>query len=317
MKIQNTAVLSESPIEKPNELSTDLQHLKAISEYYEQAGPDYEAWSGRYNMHFGYYRAGINPFNREAMLEEMNQQIGKRLQLDKNSPYEIADLGCGLGATARSMALQFPQSQLYGISICPWQVQQARKLNVAAQLQDRVQMMVGDYTIMPFADGSLDGCYAIESACYAPGNDKAPLLQEAARVIKPGGKLVIADGFFKHDRPQGKLMQRLYRRLSECWVIREFALLPSFKHALVKAGFTNVKVEEIGFRVAPSVTHIPITVMRFLGKELWRTGSLKLNRNRTNNFIGPLLGMLAGLNRSRFGYYIITATKAGEPKFIM
>jgi hypothetical protein len=37
--------------------------------YYENAGPDYGQWSSGFNMHFGYYRFGLNPFRRESMLE--------------------------------------------------------------------------------------------------------------------------------------------------------------------------------------------------------------------------------------------------------
>jgi hypothetical protein len=50
----------------------------SFQRYYEEAGPDYAAWSANFNMHFGYFRWGMNPFDREAMLEEMNRQIFDR-----------------------------------------------------------------------------------------------------------------------------------------------------------------------------------------------------------------------------------------------
>lgn len=34
-------------------------------------------------MRFGLWRTGINPFNREAMLEQMNREIGARLCIDE------------------------------------------------------------------------------------------------------------------------------------------------------------------------------------------------------------------------------------------
>jgi hypothetical protein len=33
----------------------------SLEQYYREAGPDYEAWSREFNMHFGYYRVGANP----------------------------------------------------------------------------------------------------------------------------------------------------------------------------------------------------------------------------------------------------------------
>ena len=39
--------------------------------YYEEAGPDFGQWSAGFNMHFGFYRFGMNPFRREPMLNEL------------------------------------------------------------------------------------------------------------------------------------------------------------------------------------------------------------------------------------------------------
>lgn len=47
--------------------------------YYEEAGPDYAAWSPNFNMHFGFFCQGMNPLNREAMLEQMNYEVLQRL----------------------------------------------------------------------------------------------------------------------------------------------------------------------------------------------------------------------------------------------
>ena len=39
-----------------------------LHRYYEEAGMDYAAWSPAFNMHFGWWRRGMNPFRREPML---------------------------------------------------------------------------------------------------------------------------------------------------------------------------------------------------------------------------------------------------------
>jgi MPBQ/MSBQ methyltransferase len=79
-----------------------------LEQYYIEAGPDYAAWSHEFNMHFGYYRAGANPLNREAMLEQMNAEVLARLQLGPTLEPRLLDLGCGLGATLRSFARRLP-----------------------------------------------------------------------------------------------------------------------------------------------------------------------------------------------------------------
>src|SRR6476620_11007024 len=47
--------------------------------YYTEAGMDYRAWSRNFNMHFGFYRWGMNPLSLESMLEEMSRQVFRRL----------------------------------------------------------------------------------------------------------------------------------------------------------------------------------------------------------------------------------------------
>src|SRR5271169_2621839 len=87
-----------------------------LEQYYSEAGPDYAAWSPEFNMHFGYYRAGSNPLHREAMLEQMNAEVLGRLQLGANEEPRLLDLGCGLGATLRSIARRLPRALLLGLT---------------------------------------------------------------------------------------------------------------------------------------------------------------------------------------------------------
>jgi len=99
-----------------------------IISYYEGAGPDYYAWSKNYNMHFGYFEKGMNPFSLEPMLERLNWEVLQRLEIESNSAPHIADFGCGLGASLRYFAKQFPQAALKGVTIVPWQVEQGNSL---------------------------------------------------------------------------------------------------------------------------------------------------------------------------------------------
>jgi len=41
-------------------------YYQGIIHYYSETGMDYEPWSRQFNMHFGYFKFGMNPFNREA-----------------------------------------------------------------------------------------------------------------------------------------------------------------------------------------------------------------------------------------------------------
>src|SRR5260370_27202528 len=150
-----------------------------LEQYYSEAGPDYAAWSREFNMHFGYYRAGANPLDRESMLEQMNAEVLARLYLDDIAEPRLLDLGCGLGATLRSFARRLPHARLLGIKRVPWQVERANALNDAAGCGERVRVIEGDYedTILPRS--SFAGTYALERSCHAHAAAKCALLPEA------------------------------------------------------------------------------------------------------------------------------------------
>jgi MPBQ/MSBQ methyltransferase len=271
---------------------------ESLVRYYSEAGPDYAAWSPNFNMHFGYWTWGVNPFNREAMLERANQQVATRLGLD-GKPRHIVDLGCGLGATARFITRHYPQVRLTGVTIVPWQVDEARRLSSAA-----IHFVEEDYTATSFATSSFDGAYSLESSCHAPGADKAALIREAYRILKPGARLVVVDGFQKLDTPMSAPVRRAYETICRCWVM-EAAHLASFLRCLEGTGFDDIRVEDASWRAAPSVAHVPWVSLRFLLQEA-RHG---LTEQRKNNLLAPIVMLLLGMDRRRFGYYYISARK--------
>lgn len=281
----------------------------SLDQYYREAGPDYAAWSPEFNMHFGYYCAGANPLRREAMLEQMNAEVLARLRLDGFANPQLLDLGCGLGATLRSFARRRPAAKLFGITCVPWQVEQARALNKAAGCGERVSIVEGDYEdsrSMPSC--GFDGVYALESSCHAYGPDKAALLKEAHRMLRPGGRLVVADGFLARASFVGGLQQRIYRKLCKCWVIEELAQLDLFTARLEQLGFRDITVERLQFRVAPSVMHIPWVTLKFLVADVI-FGKRPMTSARWNNVLAPLLLPLVSAPLGPMTYCMITATK--------
>jgi len=289
----------------------DVTPRISLEQYYSEAGPDYAAWSPAFNMHFGYYcRAAANPLNREAMLEQMNKEVRARLQLDAIAKPNLLDLGCGLGATMRSIAHHLPTATLSGVTRVPWQVEQARVLNDAAGCGDRTTVIEADYEdLLPLADSTYDGIYALESSCHAHGADKAALLAQAHRLLRPGGRLVVVDGFLADKRFPTPLQERVYRRLCECWVIEQFANLHLFTARLKQLGFSQITVEHLQLRVAPSVAHVPWVTLKFLATDVV-FGERQMTRARWNNVLAPVLLPLVSWPLGPMTYCMITATKA-------
>lgn len=281
--------------------------------YYTEAGPDYAAWSPNFNMHFGYFRRGLNPFLLEPMLEEMNREIRLRLHLDRNAsnpgPVRILDMGCGVSATLRSLARQVPGAELTGITLVPWQIERGKELNLASSDTSHIQLVLADYEHTPFPTASFDAAYAIESCCYAHAANKSAFLSEAHRLLSPGGRLAVADGFLLRPPASHGLQRAIYTRLCDCWAIETLGEVGPFTEELKRLGFVDVQVEDLQYRVAPSVFHVPWVTLKFLlGDVLF--GSRKMTRARWNNILAPIILPFVSHPIGPMSYCLITATKA-------
>jgi len=312
---RNAAPLNTAPARR-----TGPNARENVETYYNEAGMDYGAWSPRFNMHFGFWRKGLSLFRLEPMLEEMNRQVRKRLvgPADGRFAGRVLDLGCGLGATTRSMATAEPGMEVTGVTIVPWQIEQARKLSAErpAGERARIRFVNADYTALPrdeFPADSFDGAVNVESACHADGLDKAELVREVARVLRPGARWVVVDGFLKRGRPRNRLLRWCLDTVCHNWAVETFADLGAFTAALEAEGFVDVRVEEISWNVAPSAMHIPRVTAAFLWGEL-RPGGKGRNKNtggmtraRWGHIRACVLAPVVGLARRMFGYYIVTA----------
>ena len=285
-----------------------LPSTEQIIEFYEEATIDYEHWSKNCNMHLGFYCWGINPFDREKMLEQLNLEIGARLKINPNEKTLLIDLGCGVGAVSRTIARNYSQTNIRGVTLVPSQIETGIKLNIEANLQAQIEILYGDYSDLPFANDSADGAWAAESACYANGADKENLVSEMARILKKGGRFVIADCFIKQPEKEFNfLIKRLYPAICRNWILPEMFGLNQFVATLEKHGFQDILVEDISWRVAPSVAHAPFAVFSFLIKKFMAGEKLKPQSKK--NLKASLLTVPLGLNRSKFSYCLISGRR--------
>lgn len=279
-----------------------------IIEFYEEASVDYGHWSRGFNMHVGFCRRASDFFDRERMFEQLNLEIAARLRLDAKSAAVLIDLGCGLGAVSRSVARLYPNAAVKGVTLSPAQVEAAAKLNMRANLHKQIEILEADYTALPFADGAADGAWAIESACYAEGASKENLVREMARVLKTGGRFVVADCFVKNPQKKfNKIIGKGYAEMCKNWALTEMPTLEYFVAALKRQGFCEISVEDISRRAAPSVAHMHFAVFTFILKKLF-IGE-KLKRQSINNLKASLIAPIVSLNRSKLGYYLISGKR--------
>lgn len=286
----------------PDVAATVDPALQRVIDYYEAAGPDYAAWSPAFNMHYGYYRRGMSPWRLAPMLAQMNDEVAARLRLPADRPARVLDLGCGLGEAARHIARAHPLVEVTGLTITPGQVPRAEALTAAAGLERRVRVVLADFTRAHLPDACADAAYAIESYCHALGPGRDACVRELRRLLRPGGRFVIADGFVKHGDPLPRWLAPIYRRVCDGWAIQRFAELPALLAGLRAHGFVDVTAEEVFWPLVPSALHVPATAARFLVRERLRG---KIAPLRLGNALAPVYGLALGLARRHFGYFLV------------
>jgi len=282
--------------------------LTDIRSYYNAVADDYRAWSPGMNMHFGYWSWKVNPFAREAMLERMNLEVLHRLALPASGAARLADLGCGAGATARSIAKSRRHTTVDAVTLVARQIIQGAELNQAAALPNQVRFHLADYVETGLRTGAYDGVYALESACHASGADKRALVREAARLLRPGGTLVIADALRRNNQALPAFMERVYKLWCRNWAVNELAEKQALHAALAGQGFTDIRFQDISLHLAPSALQIPLFATRFALRELWRA-RFRLSPLRRGHIVASYAAFLLGLWLPGFGYYMVTARK--------
>jgi len=96
--------------------------------------------------------------------------------------------------------------------------------------------------------------------------------------------------------------------MTRSWAVERFADLALFTAALERHGFDLLAAEDISWRIAPSVLHVPRVTLAFLAGELLLRRQ-KLNKVRWRHVLACLIAPWIGLGRRYFGYYLITARK--------
>ena len=114
------------------------------------------------------------------------------------SPTRVLDLAPGTGDLALGLAHRFPHVRVTGFDLTPAMLEIARRRIARAGCAARVAFLEGDATRLPFPDAAFDAVTCAFGFRNFP--DPAVALAEAARVLIPGGTLLVLE-FFRLESP--------------------------------------------------------------------------------------------------------------------
>ena len=105
------------------------------------------------------------------------------------------DAGCGIGLQARLLAQAMgPAGHVTGLDLQSSFLAAARDLADQAGLSARISFREGDVRCLPFDDDTFDWAWSVDCIGYAPIEPEPgpqPLIEELARVVRPGGSVII------------------------------------------------------------------------------------------------------------------------------
>jgi SAM-dependent methyltransferase len=127
-------------------------------------------------------------FNAAAVMRSADT-LGRLLDLIPAAPGERwLDAACGPGLVARGLAARV--GEVHGVDMTPAMVELARREAARAGVANAV-FSVGDATALRFAAGSFAGAVTRFSLHHIPLPGR--VLAELARVVRPGGAVLVAD----------------------------------------------------------------------------------------------------------------------------
>jgi tocopherol O-methyltransferase len=279
------------------------QCLESIVQYYDHTRFDYWAvWHNQdnYAFHFGYYSPHVREHHHA--LTNSNKVLADIARVQPGD--RVLDAGCGLGGSSFWLATH-RRAEVVGITPVPHQITKARKIARSRSLDSLVQFYLADYTRMPVSSEFFDVVWALESLCHAP--DKSAFYREAARVLRPGGRLIVAE-YIRAARDLDRETEVLMSEWFDGWSIPDLDTRDEHLMAIAGAGFSDIRFSDNTTAIGPSGRRL-YKLARALGPANRMLHCLGL---RTDAQHGNVLASLRQYQLLRSGawfYGIISAVK--------
>jgi len=270
-------------------------HNIKTQEHYKQTTWFYKYfWSwGTFGMHAGFY--DLTHLSPTKALDNTQKVLADLIHLTAED--KILDAGCGMGGPAVWIAKNI-KAQVIGINISSVQLKIARKLAIEQGVNNLVTFKKMDYCSTNIPDQSFDVVWALDSVCHA--ENKQAFINEAFRLLKPQGRLIVCDGFLSKPRAEFKpFTLKLLKVFEEGYNIGELVPIGEFKAFIKKAGFKKAEFIDksraarpnwwLGFLIC-SLCYIPFKVLQKL-KLINQPALLKLGLTGIIQPFGELIGL--------------------------
>jgi len=209
-----------------------------IAEYYDTTQNHYTRWwnlGKTFSLHYGIWDETVKNFS--GSLINTNRIMMETAGI--SSADKVLDAGCGVGGAAFYIN-RMRDAQVTGISLSDRQIKYANEIVEKNNLADKVSFGIMDFTRTDFKDESFDVVWACESVCQTA--DKGAFIKECYRILKKGGRLVLADFFLTDDNQTDR--HSWIRKWCDTWAVTALVSCDAFTAGLKDQGFNNIKTAD-------------------------------------------------------------------------
>ncbi|WP_328732715.1 class I SAM-dependent methyltransferase [Streptomyces caniferus] len=202
-------------------------------------------------INFGYWTGLPGPADRPLTEADRirSEQDLYRLVLgafDRPRGRTALDIGCGRGLGSALALREYGLGTVIGMDAHPDQIARAREANAAllapgADATGRLEFLQGAAQRIPLPDGSIDCLFSVEAAQHF--RDLPGFAREAARVLRPGGRLALTT-FFARTRAAARVLPALLPPYADGLDVPH--VVDEAAGALTAAGLREVRVRSIG-----------------------------------------------------------------------
>ncbi|MZE81008.1 SAM-dependent methyltransferase [Streptomyces xinghaiensis] len=199
------------------------------------------------NIHSGYWESEDDHSSLDEATDRLTDLVTGRLAVEPGQ--RLLDIGCGTGNPALRVAARH-EAKVVGISVSQEEIALARARAAESGLTGRVSFQYADAMALPagtepFAAESFDGAWAIESLMHM--SDRAGALAGAARTLRPGGRLVVADVLLR--RPVHGETAEFVEQMCQAFQAPGLPGPEEYQDAVRRAGLELLEFTDIGENV--------------------------------------------------------------------
>ncbi len=208
-----------------------------------------DLWIGIWgdHMHQGFY--GIDGNEKKDHLKAQIDLIDELIRwAGITSARNILDAGCGVGGSARYLSKKF-NAQVEGYTLSKIQAERAKKLNMLAGLDQKINIFTSDMMEIKNSNQKFDLIWSLESAEHIPHKEK--LLQLFYELLQPGGKLILATWCIKNSpdlkTSESKLLNKIYHN----YHLPPMISIQNYEVLAQQTGFENIEIADWSRSVVP------------------------------------------------------------------